>query len=80
MMNASNLQTLRTFHNLHQSELAAMLGVGQSYVAMVERGSRPFTDDLRSRTLAALNLSHEEVAEIIAIQADYEAARANYLR
>ena len=79
-LNASNLHTIRTFHGLHQSELADLLGVGQSYVAMIESGSRPFTEDLRSRTLQALGLSHEEVSKIIAIQAGYEAARNNYLK
>lgn len=45
-MNGSDLKTARTTSNWTQAEAASRLGVTQAYLSMLERGSRPVSDDL----------------------------------
>ena len=79
MLTASNIRTVREFVGLHQSQLAEMLGVGQSYIAMIEGGRRPLTDGLRARMMQALDLTPEKVSAIISAQQAYEDVRQTFL-
>jgi len=50
----SNLQLWRRRNNLRQVDAAALLGVSQPYLSLLEKGSRPLSRELRGR----LNLVH----------------------
>lgn len=80
MINSDNFATIRTFHGMSQRDLASLLHVSQPYLAQVEGGARPLSDNLRHKTMQALGLTPATVSEITAIQAGYEAARARYLK
>lgn len=80
MLNADNYAAVRKFHGMGQRQLATTLGVSQSYIAQVESGSRPLSENLRARTIQALALTPEKLAPIIAAQEEYEAARENFLK
>ena len=47
------LQHWRKRNNLTQIEAAALLGVSQPYLSLLEKGARPLTAELRSRLKAA---------------------------
>ncbi|MGO4882233.1 MAG: helix-turn-helix domain-containing protein [Bryobacteraceae bacterium] len=49
---AVDLHGWRTKHGFTQAEAAGMLGVSQTYLSLLENGSRPLTRDLRSRLRA----------------------------
>lgn len=79
MLNAHELNTVRQFHGLNQRQLSELLGVGRSYVTMIESGHRPFTDALQARTVDALQLTPTKLKAILdAVQA-YEDAQQSIL-
>jgi transcriptional regulator with XRE-family HTH domain len=55
-MTGNDLRSARTASNWTQSEAALRLGVTQAYLSMVERGSRPVSDDLASEAVRVLPL------------------------
>jgi transcriptional regulator with XRE-family HTH domain len=60
---AVNLQHWRERNNLTQVDAAALLGVSQSYLSLIEKGARPLTAALRSRTEAFSRANRKEIAE-----------------
>jgi transcriptional regulator with XRE-family HTH domain len=52
----TDLKTARTTSNWTQAEAASRLGVTQAYFSMLERGSRPVSDDLASTVLRVFSL------------------------
>ena len=44
----------RAVLRMNQAELARRVGVGQSYISMLENGERPLNDELLQRIAAAL--------------------------
>ena len=52
-----DLAEIRKRAGLTQRELAAIVGVGRSYLAMVEAGQKPFSEKLRRKVDAALSTS-----------------------
>src|SRR5659263_346187 len=46
---AANLQRWRRRNSLTQVEAAALLGVSQTYLSLLEKGARPLTAQLRNR-------------------------------
>ena len=80
MLNAYNLAAVRTFHGLTQRQLAALLDVSQPYIAQVEAGARPMTDSLDAKVTQALDLMPDKLAQIVALQAQYTAAREIFLK
>jgi transcriptional regulator with XRE-family HTH domain len=55
-MSGDDLKTARTASDWTQAEAAHRLGVTQAYLSMVERGSRPVSDDLLSAALRVFPL------------------------
>jgi transcriptional regulator with XRE-family HTH domain len=55
-MSGDDLKTARTASDWTQAEAAHRLGVTQAYLSMVERGSRPVSDDLLSAVLRVFPL------------------------
>ena len=55
-MTGSDLKTARTTSNWTQAEAAERLGVTQAYLSMLERGSRPVSDELASSVLRVFSL------------------------
>ncbi len=55
-MTGNDLKTARTTSNWTQAEAASRLGVTQAYLSMLERGSRPVSDDLASTVLRVFPL------------------------
>jgi len=51
-----DLKSARTASNWTQAEAAQRLGVTQAYLSMLERGSRPVSDDLMSDVLRVFSL------------------------
>ena len=72
MLIADNLQTIRKFYRMSQSQLATMLNVGQPYIALIENGSRPLTNSLRERTMQALELTPSKLQSILDLDAEYK--------
>jgi transcriptional regulator with XRE-family HTH domain len=58
---ALDLQGWRNIRGLTQVEAAQMLGVSQTYLSLLENGSRPMTRDLRSRLQALRNSRNPRV-------------------
>ena len=56
-MTGSDLKTARTASDWTQAEAALRLGVTQAYLSMVERGTRPVSDELASTVLKTFSLS-----------------------
>ena len=52
-----DLAEIRKKAGLTQRELAALIGVGRSYLAMVESGQKPFSEKLRRKVDTALSSS-----------------------
>jgi transcriptional regulator with XRE-family HTH domain len=57
---AATLQHWRRRNNLTQVEAAALLGVSQPYLSLIEKGSRPLTKALQSRMKATDTLTHQD--------------------
>jgi transcriptional regulator with XRE-family HTH domain len=55
-MTGEDLKLVRTASNWTQSEAALRLGVTQAYLSMVERGSRPVSNDLASEVVRVFPL------------------------
>jgi transcriptional regulator with XRE-family HTH domain len=55
-MTGSDLKMARTTSNWTQAEAAQRLGVTQAYLSMLERGSRPVSEDLASTVLRVFAL------------------------
>jgi transcriptional regulator with XRE-family HTH domain len=55
-MTGEDLKSARTASNWTQSEAALRLGVTQAYLSMVERGSRPVSNDLASEVVRVFPL------------------------
>ena len=56
-MTGIELKTARAALNWTQAEAAGHLGVTQAYLSMVERGSRPVSEELAAAALAVLSLA-----------------------
>ena len=56
-MTGNDLKTARTASEWTQAEAALRLGVTQAYLSMVERGTRPVSDELASTVLKTFSLS-----------------------
>src|SRR5690348_2191787 len=52
---AANLRQWRKRNGLKQVEAAALLGVSQTYLSLLEKGARPLTAALRSRMKTGLS-------------------------
>jgi DNA-binding XRE family transcriptional regulator len=57
---AANLQHWRKRNGLTQVEAAALLGVSQPYLSLLETGARPLTATLRRRMKAAHRTDHQD--------------------
>ncbi|MBK5290653.1 MAG: helix-turn-helix transcriptional regulator [Acidobacteriia bacterium] len=57
---AASLQHWRKHSGLTQVDAAALLGVSQPYLSLLERGSRPLTKALRSRMNAVRKPTHQD--------------------
>jgi transcriptional regulator with XRE-family HTH domain len=55
-MTGDDLKSARTTSNWTQTEAAHRLGVTQAYLSMVERGSRPVSDELTTAALQVFSL------------------------
>jgi len=49
----------RAVLRMNQAELARQVGVGQSYISMLENGERPLNDELLERIAEALKCKPE---------------------
>ncbi|WP_398293150.1 helix-turn-helix domain-containing protein [Sporosarcina aquimarina] len=78
ILNADNLATVRSFHGLTQRQLADLLDVSQPYIAQVEAGARPMTDNLNAKITTAIDLSPDKLAQIVALQAQIDKITLNY--
>lgn len=59
------LRSIREARHLKQQQLAALLGVDQSYVSVLENGGKSsISDELLGRIRANLNLSADEVGQL----------------
>jgi transcriptional regulator with XRE-family HTH domain len=76
MLTADNLETIRKFYRLHQSDIASLLGVTQSYIAHIENGYRPLTPNMRSRLAFNLDLTPEKLTSILQADAEYKRRQA----
>jgi transcriptional regulator with XRE-family HTH domain len=56
-MDAFEFRTARKKRQWTQHEAAKRLGVSQSYVALMERGKRPFSSHLGRKAVRLLNMS-----------------------
>ena len=59
---ASRLRALRKWRGKSQVDIAATLGIAQSYLSALEAGDRRLTDDLAARMAAALDVPLNWVA------------------
>lgn len=53
----------RTILKMNQAELARRIGVGRSYISLLENGERPLNDDLLQRISEALGCKPEDLAK-----------------
>lgn len=60
---AANLQLWRRRNNLTQVDAAALLGVSQTYLSLLEKGARPLTANLRGRLKAVHHTQRTEPAD-----------------
>lgn len=51
----------RTILKMNQAELARRIGVGRSYISLLENGERPLNDDLLQRISEALGCKPQEL-------------------
>jgi transcriptional regulator with XRE-family HTH domain len=61
MLTGKLLKIIRVNRELPQKELAALLGVHQSYITQMETGKKPITKNMDKKIKEALNLSEENV-------------------
>lgn len=74
-MNGQTIATIRKFYALHQSQLAEMLNVSQSYIAHLESGNKAVSKSISERISKVLELTPDKLAMILAAHEAYEATQ-----
>jgi transcriptional regulator with XRE-family HTH domain len=57
------IENIKLSFNLRQEEIAARLGIGESYLSSVINGTHPLTESLKEKINSEFNISFKEVSE-----------------